>query len=89
MVDELLLQRVQCFTGRDAFDRGNLLTFGLNPEDKAGTDQPPIQGDRAGTAVTCAAAFLGTGEVQTVTQHIQQGFARIAEIVDRITIDGG
>ena len=70
VVDEGLLQVVRAAVGAtDAFDGGHLPPARLRGQHQAGVDQPPVQQHGAGAALADAAAFLGAGQVQVVTQE--------------------
>src|SRR5437868_5795498 len=87
MLEEFLLYRMQLFALGDAFDGRNLAAFGLGPEHQARADDVAVGNNRAGAAVARAAAFLAAGQVQFVTQYIEQCLLRLAQIFDRLAVD--
>ena len=60
--EETLLDGMEFFVSRQAFDGGDLRAFGLQGGDEAGVDEVAVDEDGAGSAVAFAAAFLGAGE---------------------------
>jgi hypothetical protein len=49
----------------------------------------PFQHHRAGAAIALRAALLGAGQLQFVTQDIEQGLRSLAEKVDFVAVDHG
>ena len=89
LVDEDLLQGMQLFAIRHAFDGFDLGAFGFNAENQAGADQPAVDHDAACAAIAGAAAFLGARKAKPVTQDGQQAFIRRAKEIGFVAIDGG
>jgi hypothetical protein len=89
MLEELALQRMEVVAFGEALDGLDLAILGLDPKHQAGTNQPAVENDAAGAAIAGAAALLGAGQAETVTQTIEQRLVRLADIVEAVAIDGG
>ncbi len=74
---KLALQRMQLAILRHAFDRFDLAAVGFGRQHKAGADQPAVNHHAAGAAIAGRAAFLGAGQHQFVTQHVEQASAAV------------
>jgi hypothetical protein len=59
--EEALLDGVEFFVDRYAFDGGDLRALGLQDWDQAGVDEVSVDDDGAGTALAFSAAFFGAG----------------------------
>ena len=71
---EKLLQRMHLAALRQAFDRADLGTVGLDGEHQAGAHGLAVDHHRTGAAHAVLAADMGAGQAQTVAQEIgQQG----------------
>src|SRR6185295_770272 len=68
---------------------GDLAALGLGAQHQAGADDAAVQHHAAGAAIAGAAAFLAAGQQQPVAQHVEQRLVGLAEIADRIAVDGG
>ena len=75
---------------RQALDRGDLVTVGLDGEHRAALDRLAVEQDRAGAAVRRVAAGVGAGQVEALAQQVGQqqpgldlGGARVAVDGDR------
>jgi len=72
-----------------ALDGLDLDALRLGRKHQAGADQPAVDHDAAGAAVTRAAAFLAAGESEIVAQDIKQGLVGVAQELGRRAVDGG
>src|SRR6185295_4834252 len=88
MGDEVALQGMKHLALGHALDRADALALGFRAEHQAGADEPVVQHHAACPAVARAAAFLGTGKAEPVAQHVEQRLVPIAEIFNRIAVDG-
>src|SRR6185436_6250928 len=88
VLQELLLQRVQRLPLGHALDGLDLAAGHLAAEHEARADQPAVEHDAAGAAVTRGAAFLAAGELQGVAEHVEQRVLRLAEELRRIAVHG-
>ena len=66
----------------------DVAALGLDGEDEAGVDEASIEDDVARAAVAIVAAFFYARQSQLVAQHFEQALARLAEELDRLTVDG-
>jgi hypothetical protein len=69
-LDECPLYRMQLTVTSQAFDGQYLVPVGLPCQHQTRVDRLTIQQHRARTTFTLAAAILGTGQAQVVTQQI-------------------
>ena len=73
VIDEVLLQVVRAsISAADAFDGDHLAAAGLRGQDQAGVHQLAIEQHAACAALAHAAAFLGPGQANIVSQEMQQ-----------------
>jgi hypothetical protein len=68
---ERLLQRVQALRRGHAFNGRDVIAFGFHTEDQTRIDDPAVQDDRAGSAVSVVASFLGSGHAQDIPKDFQ------------------
>src|SRR5262249_7473927 len=87
MLKELALDRVELAAIGDAFDRLDLATLRFGGEHEAGADHLAVEHDRAGAAIARAAAFLAAGQLETAPERVEQHLARLAQEIDRVTVD--
>ena len=80
----------------EPFDGGNAVAFVHDREREAGIDAASVDDHRAGATLSVVATFFGAGEMQMVTQRIEQRGARVelqrarfAVHVERELRDGG
>src|SRR4051812_23700989 len=85
--EEFLLHRMQLVAFGDALDRRDLAALGLDAEHQARAHDLAVGDDRAGAAIARAAAFLAAGQAELVAQHVEHGLLRLAEILDRLSVD--
>ncbi len=85
MVKKFLLQRMKLRAVSHAFDGLDFPVLRFCPEHQAGTYQPAVNDNRAGTAIAGTAAFLGPGQAKTVAQNIEKGL----DIFNRMPEGGG
>src|SRR5437867_5342337 len=71
-----------------ALDRIDAATRNLAAQHQARADQAAVQHDAAGAAVAGGAAFLATGQVQGVAEHVEQRLLGLAEELDVASIHG-
>jgi hypothetical protein len=76
-VEEGLLHGMQPLTVRHPFDGGDLASLGGDGELQTGDGPASVEQHRAGAALALIAAFLGTGEIETLTQRVEQGGATV------------
>ncbi|MNC56695.1 hypothetical protein D3C75_1063120 [compost metagenome] len=77
MLDEGRLHRVQPVWRAEAFDGGDLRALVHHRQRQAGIDAPAVHQHRAGTALAVVAALLAAGQVQVLTQGVEQGDAGV------------
>src|SRR4029077_11680477 len=74
---------------RDTFDGRDCGAVMAYRQREAGVDPPSVDEDRAGAALAAVASLLGSGEVETLAQQVEQ---RDAGVVQRdvapLTVDG-
>jgi homogentisate 1,2-dioxygenase len=80
---------MEIFAPRQALDRLDRVTFGLDRKHQARADQATIDHYAAGAAVTRTASLFASGEVELVTQYVQQSELRLAQKLGGLTVDGG
>ncbi len=51
---------------------GDAVALVLHRDGQAGVDRHAVDQQRAGAALTMVAAFLGAGQLQAITQHVEQ-----------------
>ena len=69
---ETLLDRVKPFVDGEAFNGGDLGTFGLQDGDEAGVDQVAVHKDGASSALAFPAAFFGSREAEVFAENVEQ-----------------
>src|ERR1035437_2295038 len=89
MLEDFPLQRVEIMAPRHALDRLDRVTFGFDRKHQARADQATVDHHAAGAAVARAASLFAAGQVELVTQYIQQGELRLAQKLGGLAIDGG
>src|SRR5207245_1645502 len=82
-----LLHLVQSPAAGEAFDGGDPLAFGGGDGHHAGADRGAIEVHRAGAALRDAAAVLGAGEADLLTDCPQEGRAGVDVDLERFAID--
>src|ERR1043166_65419 len=87
VLEELLLKWVQILRRCDALDRRDLLALNLDAENEARVDEPAIEHHIARAAVAVVAPFLGPGQMQLITEHLEQALARLAQDVRVSAVD--
>lgn len=87
MFEEFLLDRVERLPLRDALDGENILAVYFGREHETRRDEAPVEEHGAGAAVTGRATLLGAGEIEPITQGVQQCFDRFAEELDRFAVE--
>src|SRR5450759_4403146 len=89
MLEEFPLQRVEIMAPRQALDRLDRVTFGLDRKQQARADQSTVDHHAAGSAVARAASLFAAGQMELVTQHVQQSELRLAQKLGGLAVDGG
>ena len=79
MGDEGRLHRMKLVAARDALDGEDVGAVMADGEREAGIDAPAVDEDGAGAALAAVASLLGSGEMEALTQEIEQRDARIVE----------
>jgi len=74
-VEEGLLHRVQSPSPGHALHGGDLAFLGRDGQVEAGHGAAAVDQDRAGSALSLVAAFLGAGQVESLAQDVEQGGA--------------
>jgi len=72
VIEEGLLHRMQLVAFGQTFDGGNVLSLRGDGQGETGQHAPPIDVDSARAALAVIATFLRTGEVQMLTQRVEQ-----------------
>src|SRR5262249_11480425 len=89
MGDEGGLDGMELVAARDARDRHDVGAVMAARQRQAGIDPPPVEEDRAGAALAAVASFLGSREVETLTQEIEQRDTRVGELDSApLAVDG-
>src|ERR1700688_582154 len=88
MLEELLLQRVELGAPRQAFDRLDRVTLGLDRKHQARADEAAVDDHAAGAAIAGAATFLAARQVELVAQRVQEGLLRLAQEFGGLAVDG-
>jgi len=73
-INERLLNRVQLFAARDAFDRFDGRAFNLRNRNQTTVHNPAIDEDRTRATLAFAATFLRTRQMKLLAQHVEQTF---------------
>jgi len=89
MFEELPLQRMEIVALRQALDGLDRVPFGLDRKHQARADQATIDNYAAGAAVARTAPLLAAGQMELVTQHVQQSELRLAQKLRGLAVDGG
>jgi hypothetical protein len=79
MGDEGGLHRVQLVAARDAFDGEDVGAVMADGECETGIDALAVDENGAGAALPAVAPLLGSGQVEALTQEIEQRDARIVQ----------
>ena len=77
MLDERGLHWMKLFAIGQAFDRGDLIAFMHDRESETGIDASSVYQNRARATLAVIAAFFRTGEMQSLTQGVEQRHPRI------------
>lgn len=77
MIDESLLHRVKIAIRGQTFDGGDGPALRRNRKRQARQLAPAVEQNRASATLAVIAAFLGTGQAQTLTQQIEEGRTNI------------
>jgi hypothetical protein len=72
LLPERRLQRVHRPIGRQRFDRGDLMTFGLHGQHGAALHGLAVEVYGAGAALAGIAADMGAGQVELVADHVAE-----------------
>src|SRR5262245_23824511 len=70
------------------FDGFDARPFRFHAEHQAAIDRYAIQDDRAGPAVAVITAFLRPCELESIAEHFQQAFPRLAKEFGGFAVDG-
>jgi hypothetical protein len=76
-IDECLLERMEAFAIRQAFDCRDLFTSDGSNRRKARAVRYPVDQDRTSTTLALAAPVLGTRQIEVVPKHPEQRSLRI------------
>jgi hypothetical protein len=79
MGDEGGLHRVQLIAASDALDGEDVGAVVADRQCKAGIDPPAVDEDGAGAALAAVTSLLGSGELEALTQEIEDRHAWIVE----------
>ena len=79
MGDEGGLHRVEPVAVGEALDRQHVGAVQADGQRQAGIDAPPVDQHRAGAALAAVAALLGSGQVKTLAQQVEQRHPRVFE----------
>ena len=79
MLDERGLHRMQRVAVRHAFDGQDIGAVVAERQRKAGIHPPAVEQHGAGAALAPVAALLRPGEIEPLTQQIEQGDTRIVD----------
>jgi hypothetical protein len=89
VADEGGLDGIERVAVGKAFDRQNFRAVIAERERQAGIDSPAIDEDRARAALAAIAAFLGSGQVETLAQQVEKRHTRIIKFdVSLLTVYG-
>jgi hypothetical protein len=72
-----------------AFDRLDLVTVSLDRQYQARADQTTVERHAASAAVSRTAPLLAAGELELVSEHVEQSELRVAQKLGRLAIDDG
>src|SRR5262249_21282647 len=86
VLEELLLERVECLTGRHALDGLDGPPADLPAQHQAGADEAAVEGDAARAAVPRGAALLAAGEVERVAEDVEQRVLRLAQELHLVSV---
>src|SRR5271169_5348766 len=75
-------------SGRDAFDRRDLVTVSLHGKHQAGARRFAVEQNRAGAADAVLAAGMRAGETEILAQTIEQGLPRLDIGAAALAVDG-
>jgi hypothetical protein len=68
----------------DPLNARDRLALHLGGEHQAGVDQPAVEQDVAGAAVTVVAPLLAAGQAEVVAEDFKEALPRLAEELDRV-----
>ena len=80
---------VQFSAHSHAFDGFYFCTANFRAENQARANYFSIKQHRARAAITCATAFLGSGQTQLIAKHVEQSVMFSTGKFHRITVDSG
>ena len=80
MSDESGLHRMKLVAARDALDRQDIGAVVADRQSQARIDPSAVDQDRAGAALAAVASLLGSGQVQTLAQEIEQRDAGVVRV---------
>src|SRR6516165_10783428 len=89
MFQEFSLQRMQIVPARHALDRLNLVAFRLDRKHQACADQTAVERHAAGATVARAATLLAAGQIELVTQDVEQRELRLAQKLRGLAVNDG
>src|SRR5207245_4298394 len=72
VLDERSLDRMQLFAVRQSFDGRDLVTLVHGREGKTRVHAPAVDQNRARAALAVIASFFRTGQMQSLTQGVEQ-----------------
>ena len=84
---EAFLQRVELAVLGQTLDRGDLGAVGLDGEDGARLDAPPVDEHRAGAALAGVAADVCAGQVELLAQEVHEEQARLHLRLAHLAVD--
>src|SRR6476620_8365135 len=79
MCDEGRLHGMKLVAARDAFDGEDVGAVMADGQSKTGVDALAVDENGAGAALAAIASLLGSGQMEALTQEIEQRDARIVE----------
>ena len=86
VLEKLRLQRVQPVPAGHSLDGLDRLRLRLHPEHQACAHEASIDDDAASAAVAGCASLLAPGQMQFVSENVEQGLLDVAEKLDRVAI---
>ena len=88
IVPERLLQRVQFVASSEPLDSAHPRALGLHREHQAGPYRLVVDQHGAGAALALAAAVFCAGQLEILTQDIEQGAGRVGGNRPRFSVYG-
>jgi hypothetical protein len=89
MRDESGLHRMELIATRDALDREHIGAVMTYREGQAGVDAAAIDQHGTGAALAAVASFLAAGQIETLTQQVEQRDAGVFQLdVPPDAVDG-